>query len=1144
MSDDASALALVSHDGAVALALSNGSEFSTVTPVSVGRFVGNEVASWCYKATSTAIFDISDTSSTTPQKLLAVGYDSGALAIFDAQTTNLLAVTRPHQSVPVRRLRYYPAFHLLSTSNPYPIATANSGLLALFASSGDVARLPATDILSLIRSSTIPNIDPRGAKWILWSLNVQDAVLDAAVCGSDPAPICELDPAAPSAPLRVVSVGLNPPITAFAVTSDRAFSARDAAKKAASTMYSAAKGFLLSRIGSATEDSTPTREEGRAAVNAVTRHSASWADDPSSVHGVINFGDVTDTARKSVNAVLQRGRRMANPDGDARIDRISRGSGSFGRVEFSGGSAEFGNRRKSITRPDSITFSEITDEDVLMRQKSRFDGDVAKHAARLPQNSRIVERVAQAPLPCNLLATCDTLGRIFLQDPRDLCVLRVLKGYRDAQVAWLKNGGPLLVVYAPRLNILELHGPLEQKRNEAFRLPLGSMLTQSTSYHVFSISPEGCLYELMKARKGAAETTENIFTPSSTSGTKEDANARTRNATAIPQCDMADINSGAGTTSLREPDYELVGMFTESIKGGHIGRAVECLQQVETDAHKVAHLLATLVTCASYIRTEVHIALASKAADIAAKLNCADLISRFDAHRKLAEAFCLLAADEIPMELSLEQVKDSRYGHRLLEDDLGAGLTEFALGELSKGATTFQTDGKRVRNTEADTELVNCERFILSHALTPTLNLRAKYDYELHPRPDLSPSEQIWLAKAYFMKLLETNSINVPTVGREHPTARDVFIALQEHIGMTEAEVTMDFVLFFLHMPLLAFLNTHASVYASPLRCAVVRLRTRFSQDIVDPIILDGCETTTRIPNAVLLLRLCAEHERRSSSEEESNSFLESLDRLDEVLLFRKLISGSRVPTDVYEKFTGRRCTGVPGDAERHAVACLIKANEFERASKILNDLQNSRSQQNLDWHKAASVSEAALNACRKKAIELVPKEESKVILSSVLTWIMSAGTGKMENPLTTIETRSREQCMREMRAVLLNAHQYIPDSSVDAVRCLQLAEAMSALIELEAKKQAPDDVAPIATLDLSDSDLTASKDGTNEMQGSENRNSPLEAAQKPKSNIKGRDENEVTDDVSDGGEQTGFPDSHVEVEPRGINTETPSSSN
>lgn len=63
---------------------------------------------------------------------------------------------------------------------------------------------------------------------------------------------------------------------------------------------------------------------------------------------------------------------------------------------------------------------------------------------------------------------CDSLGRILLVDTGSMVVVRVLKGYRDAQAVWMvgsseeKNGekkggkGKLLAVYAPRRGVVEV----------------------------------------------------------------------------------------------------------------------------------------------------------------------------------------------------------------------------------------------------------------------------------------------------------------------------------------------------------------------------------------------------------------------------------------------------------------------------------------------------------------------------------------------------------------------------------------------------------------------------------------------------------------------------------------------------------------
>ena len=1041
---------------------------STTIEITAAPFVDHETAEWCTDASSVTFFDLAPESSLPPRKLLAVGYDSGAIAVFDVTTATLMTITRPHQA-PVRRLRFYTAFHLIPKAHPYPLATANSGLLAVFGWSGTVARISATSLLPLLHNP--PTVDPSGTAWVIWNLPAQDAVLDVVACGSDPSAICEMDAAAPTAPLRLASAGVNPPIAAYSVTPDPAFSARAAAKRAANTVLSAAKGFLFSRIGSGETQPDPSPNVPTSPVSGVVRHSTSWADDPSSVHGVISFGDVRDTARKSVSAVL-RGRRLSDVDLERSEEkRKSRNSGSGSGLNFIN---DFRNDAEASSehRLSSRTLNANSlDHNMLTRQRSHISGDAARHTERLPQNARIVERLSASPLPCSLIATCDTLGRVFVQDARDFCVLRVLKGYRDAHVAWLAEGGPLLVIYAPRLNVLEVHGPLEQKRREAFRLVAGSMIVQSASHKVFSVSPEGHLYELMRARKGQPHSQFGARNASMSGTNDSKESTQTVNARVLPEeakGSQLEPNVADESDGHVPPDYELVGAFTEAIKTGHMSQAIDCLQAVQHDAYKVAHLMATLVTCTAFASTDLHVALSSKASEIAAKLHNPNLLSRFEAHRKLAEAFDLLASDSPSADMSELEGEYANIGKRLSDDDIGAGLAVFALSEHDMEKRNPSVTGKRARMNQADRELINCERFILSHALAPTVDFCADADFELQPRSDLSREEQIWLSKAYFLKLLDTDSVNISTPGREHPTTVEVFLALTDLIGLTPAEITRHFAQFFLNIPLLFLLKTRASLHASPLRCAIARLRSRFPKEVVDPILIDECETTSRVPNAILLTRLCAIHEANSNSEEKTSSFIESLERLGEVLLYRRMITGSAVPPEVYEKFTARRCTGAPGDAERHAVVCLIAANDFEIASKVLTGLEVSRKLQNLDWHESASISEAALHACRTKLATLLSDENKGVIPQSVRTWILGAHIDAVGR--STQHTKSdRLKAFRETRTVLLHAHQNMLDSSVDSVRCLQLAEALSSLI---AQEKELDAVAPFASEDLVDMDI------------------------------------------------------------------------
>lgn len=1050
VSEEANSIAFVSHDdGRVALLTRRGDEGMLCNSLEVGPEVElNPIA------TSVAFFSIASGDYSTNESYVAVGFASGNVALFETDTARPLVVTRPAADLQVRRLRFYPAFHLLPDADPYPFASNNCGLFAVLAWSGTMARLSLTEVcdyISQARTSGRAIIDDRGAGWVIWKTTAQDAVLDAAICGSDLSSICELDVAPPEAPLRLVLGGVNPAVAAYTVTADPAFSARDAAKRAASSVLSAARGFLLSRITSGTDLGSASPNDERKAVNGVARFSTSWADNGAYGQPLINFGDVRETARKSVQAVLKRGQISVNVDGAASTESYRRNSrrSVHGDQVSQAFETQSGANTVIASGPDAFSPTALT------RQRSRFSGSEVAQSVKLPQNTRIVERMAVAPLPCSLIATSDTLGRIFIQDTRDLCVLRILKGYREAQIAWVSQGVPFLAVYAPRLNVLEVHAPLDVKRTTAFRLTPGSMLVQSCNYRVFCVSADGRLHELMRARKGQSRGSdehpiqplkERQIVRGDEPGTKEETGEDALSAV------QEDEFSGNSVES-SPPDYELVGTFVDAVKKGQTSTAVDCLQRVDNSALKVAHLMATLVTCTQFARTEVHVALASKAAQISANLGNKELKTRFEAHGRLAEAFALLAAETMPEDPDLEQRRVSTYGHRLLEDELGSGLVEFAVDELANGPSP-RTGIKRMKTVASEHEIINCERFVLSHSLIPCSDLRVRVDYVLSPRHDLSESERVWLSKAYFSRLLEVDSAGLPVTGREHPTTRDVFMALTDLLGLSEAEIASHFVIFILNMPLLTLLNTHASTHASPIRCAVGRLRGRFSSEVVNPILKELCENTTRIPSAVLLLRLYTTLELGRSSSEGDAPFLESLNRLDEVLLFRKLIAGSSAPRSEYEGLTAASSTGVPGDAERQAVACLIGWNDFDRATKILMGLAVSRKRQSLEWHESAAVSEAALHACRKKSVLLMTDHSSRVIPAGVVAWVRAADVAVPQAEWEKLLSEQRELALRELRAVLLAAHQYFPDSSVDAVRCLQLAEAMSALLELEVNKE------------------------------------------------------------------------------------------
>lgn len=1051
VSDDASYIAFVSHHGAVAVVrLNTGHPPTSLVPP---PYLPPPAAQdWCSTATALAFFEI-DTSSSNSSKtrtVLSVGYDSGAVAFFDPSSAVLIAITKAHESHPVRRLKFCTALHHPTANEriAYPQPSTNSALFALLGFNGTVARIMSDEIYGLLVRPS-PVVEPYGAGWVLWNLSAQPAVFDIAVCGSTPSPIFEFDNASQTAPLRIVVAGLSPPLTVFSVTPDLAFSARAAAKRAATSVLSAARGFLFSRL--APPDQT-AYDESRTSVIAVARHVASWNDQRTSAFPVPNLAGVPNSARV-ITAGLTRSfaSRSSHPvasDVSTVLKRVytPRRAGSD-IVRSSPPVHTTSQTQRNTVRSASAT---TIDYDTRRRQTAFASELLSSDLPRPAKNARIVERVMTAAPPCNLLATCDSLGRIFIQDPRDFCVLRVLKGYRDADVAWMHEGAPALVVYSPRLDILEIHGPLEQTRREAFRVLPGSVLVQSTDFNVFCVFPDGRLFRVTRVKKegngvGNSQMSESRpqneqdwRTESNTVGlaSEDTVHAREKFQKAYDE---------------HSSKYELTGVFMEAVKNGRGSQAVECLQKVEKSIFLVAHLMATLVACAANVRAEVHVALSSEATDIAFRLKNPDLVCRFEAHRRLAEAFGLVVVNENALNLAMDQMRIAKYGPRLLEDDLGSGLTEFGVEELTNNSASSRLSKNRIGTGESKVQVPTCEQFILSHCLVPSVDLTTEGEYQICPRNDLSDVEQLWLAKAYFVKLLELDYVDVPTAGREHPSTADVFLALGQHIGLSETEIVKHFVLFFLYMPLIPLLNTHVSTYASPLRCTISRIQSQFDRDTVDQILIDICENTERVANAVLLLRLYRAH---NSGEFETESHEELARRLNEVLTYKRLVAGSDVSRETVEAFTARESSGTAGDAEMHAVTAFIASDEYNRAWKILNGGPHSiRRMEEFSAAAAASVSEAALYACRRKVATLIDKTSESVLPKNVVSWIREADA-RADDEAISYNDESRTNIFHEIRAILLAAHTFIPDSSVDAVRCLQLAEAISALIQM--KKGAP----------------------------------------------------------------------------------------
>jgi Rab3 GTPase-activating protein regulatory subunit N-terminus len=1109
VSDGGEAVAFVSSSGKVVLAVANAKppapprkakeeppETMRVVEliVDLSRLHDAEAgaADMFIHATSIAFFHMADPLSHAVDLVVAVGYDSGAVVLFDATSAVPCAITRPSLSQPVRRLRFVPAFHLLSETNmtaqqnqSYPYPTQNSGLFACFGVDGKVGRLPTPALNDAIASR---RFDTRGAGWIMWRLNAQDAVVDATPCSSEPNAICEMDASPPEVvQLRIVAAGINPSLAAFACGDLPAFSARDVARKAATAVYSAAKGAIFSRITSVVPSfsfgattvppvtpSVPSAanitlggisndgdEDGGKVLFAAARTAITWADEPDTSSQLLRFGfqDINDTARKSVASILARRRA-------GQLPQITPGS----------------NAHTSDTLPQSPCLSAAAAMSLdgvpsAGGPRVRLDATVAANA--LPQNIRMIQLCVSAPLPSTLLATCDTLGRILILDSRDMCVLRMLKGYRDSHVAWLARGGPILVVLAPRRSLIEVHSPLTNTRRAAFHVPPGSLLVQSTSFSVFLVSPNGVLYEIAPARKREEETT--MTNASSAEATPESLEIREEIASQRPHV-IREV--------LPPPPSERVCQFLDACKDGQTSHAVEVLDEMAAvNIQHVAHLMALLVCTSSCVRSEVHVAVAAKAARLASDAGNTDLETRYEAHSRLGEVFGLLAAEVLSVALPSwsNEARISSNPHSVSlgsDNDLCSYLLDFADEDEEffppplPAADYAPSDGRRrskkrvgsgevaftTKGSASISASVNCERFILAHAILPRIGPNiGRGEYMLQPREDLSRPERLWLARSYFARLFTRNENDLVRGADPEPSAsRDVFLALGDVLGFSVENIATQFVDAFLWTPVEHLLRTPLALSQSSLRYAINRLRANRTRGVVDDIFIHACESTTRIANALLLVRLCVVQEDKGFAEVDAR-FLLLLDQLGQAVQLRAHVFGSRAEIAVKGRITARHFQGDAGEAERQAVSLLAESFEDSRAAGIIAGLSSKFPQ--LEWHESASVSEVALAVARRRLAVLLPIDSSLIIgeLSpNVVQWIRESGSASIRSsysvspspladgpePAKTVRSRQLVE-LKGAQMLLIAALENFPASSIDAARCLQLAEVTNVLLRI-----------------------------------------------------------------------------------------------
>lgn len=96
-------------------------------------------------------------------------------------------------------------------------------------------------------------------------------------------------------------------------------------------------------------------------------------------------------------------------------------------------------------------------------------------------------------------ASCDTLGRIVLMDLQSRNFFRMIKGYREAQIAWFQvdkdQAIPLLLIYAPKRTTFEAWDVLH-----------GSMIWSTTK----GVPAKGILFSRFLSR-GSTEESNGIY---------------------------------------------------------------------------------------------------------------------------------------------------------------------------------------------------------------------------------------------------------------------------------------------------------------------------------------------------------------------------------------------------------------------------------------------------------------------------------------------------------------------------------------------------------------------------------------------------------------------------------------------------------
>ncbi|KAI3434710.1 hypothetical protein D9Q98_002771 [Chlorella vulgaris] len=159
---------------------------------------------------------------------------------------------------------------------------------------------------------------------------------------------------------------------------------------------------------------------------------ASYEAEESAAPGLLSL--VSDLASTTAASLLGRARSYV--PGPA----ASAGRSLFGGLRRGAGSGSGDGSSNGGTGGDAQQ-QQQQQQGAAAKKREKIPGEPASLRGVVWDEQRCITQLALAPTG-RLAACCDTLGRVLLVDTGSTLLVRMLKGYRDAQVAWLVCSKP------------------------------------------------------------------------------------------------------------------------------------------------------------------------------------------------------------------------------------------------------------------------------------------------------------------------------------------------------------------------------------------------------------------------------------------------------------------------------------------------------------------------------------------------------------------------------------------------------------------------------------------------------------------------------------------------------------------------------